>query len=102
MDGSICLTVWYAESGEILAFELIFGLTVDEWAFRYHRTGKTRYCKVDDGNERFGRNQKQVLQGEFLLPKERIEEFVHFHPSEPIEERKFVIDVMKNYTQKKD
>ena len=52
VDGTTCLTIWYDEQKEIIAFEVIFGLVVDEWAFLYHRKGTTRYCKVDDGNNR--------------------------------------------------
>ena len=39
VDRTNCLTIWYDEKKAILAFELIFGLAVDEWAFRYHRSG---------------------------------------------------------------
>ena len=63
VDGTTCLTFWYDQEKQIIAFEVIFGLAVDEWAFLYHRKGNTRYCRVDDGENRFGRPQKQAMQG---------------------------------------
>ena len=68
VDGNTCLTIWYDHQKEIIAFEVIFGLIIDEWAFLYHRSGTVRYCKVDDGHTRFGRHQKQAMYGDYKLP----------------------------------
>ena len=35
VDGTTCLTIWFDELGDIIAFEVIFGLVVDEWAFLF-------------------------------------------------------------------
>ena len=35
VDGTTCLTFWYDQEKQIIAFEVIFGLAVDEWAFLY-------------------------------------------------------------------
>ena len=95
-DRTTCLTIWYDEQKAILAFELIFGLAVDEWAFRFHRSGTSRYCKVDDGEVRIGRVQKQVMSGAYLLPRERIVEFQNFQDEVPAKEKEFVLNVMKD------
>ena len=96
VDGTSCLTIWYDEKKTILAFELIFGLAVDEWAFRYHRSGISRYCKVDDGDSRIGRTQKQVLSGAFSFPRERLLEFQKFEDHIPDHEKKFVLNILES------
>ena len=96
VDGTTCLTIWYGEHGDIIAFEVIFGLVVDEWAFLYHRKGTTRYCKVDDGENRFGRPQKQTMAGVYELPMERLEEFSEFDGEVPPKEKKFVLNIMQS------
>ena len=95
VDGTTCLTVWYDEQKEIIAFEVIFGLVVDEWAFLYHRKGTTRYCKVDDGDNRIGRPQKQIMSGAYNLPISKIEEFSQFDGDVLLEEKNFVLNIMK-------
>ena len=97
VDGTSCLTIWYEEKKTILAFELIFGLAVDEWAFRYHRSGVSRYCKVDDGDSRIGRTQTQVLSGAFSFPKERLLEFQKFEDHVPDHEKKFVLNILEAF-----
>ncbi len=96
VDGTSCLTIWYDEKKMILAFELIFGLAVDEWAFRYHRSGVSRYCKVDNGDSRIGRTPKQVLTGAFSFPRERFLEFQNFEDHVPIHEKEFVLNILKS------
>ena len=95
-DRTTCLTIWYDEQKAILAFELIFGLAVDEWAFRFHRSGTSRYCKVDDGDSRIGRTQKQVLRGAFSFPRERLLEFQKFEDRVPDHEKKFVLNFLES------
>ena len=95
IDGSTCLTFWYDERKNILAFEVIFNLLVDEWALLYHRNGNCRYCQVDDGEERIGRPQKQVFQGQYEFPEERMKEFSIFDGGIPQQEKEFVIDIMR-------
>ena len=74
---------------------MIFGLVVDEWAFLYHRKGTTRYCKVDDGDNRIGRPQKQIMLGGYNLPISKIEEFSQFDGNVLLEEKNFVLNIMK-------
>ena len=95
VDGTTCLTIWFDDLGDIIAFEVIFGLVVDEWAFLYHRKGVTRYCKVDNGENRIGRPQKQTMTGVYELPIERLEEFSEFNGEVPPKEKKFVLNIMK-------
>ena len=95
VDGTTCLTIWYDEQEEIIAFEVIFGLAIDEWAFLYHRKGMTRYCKVDDGENRFGRPQKQIMTGNYILPDSELEKFSHFDGVIPLKEKNFVLNIMK-------
>ena len=96
VDGTSCLTIWYDEKKMILAFELIFGLAVDEWAFRYHRSGVSRYCKVDNGDSRIGRTPKQVLTGDFSFPRERFLEFQKIEDHVHIHEKEFVLNILKS------
>ena len=95
VDGNTCLTIWYDHQKEIIAFEVIFGLIVDEWAFLYHRSGTVRYCKVDDGHTRFGRHQKQAMYGDYKLPAIRLKEFETFNGDVPNQEKYFVLNIMK-------
>ncbi len=97
VDGTTCLTFWYDQEKQIIAFEVIFGLAVDEWAFLYHRKGNTRYCRVDDGENRFGRPQKQTMQGIYNLPDSRLEEFMKFDDQVPLEQKNFVLNKMKDF-----
>ena len=101
VDGNTCLTLWYDQKKRIIAFEVIFGLTIDEWAFLYHRKGSIRYCKVDDGEVRFGRHQKQAMSGAYKLPAKRLEEFETFDGDAPDEEKEFVLNIMKTNFVKK-
>ena len=95
VDGTTCLTIWYDQEKEIIAFEVIFGLALDEWAFLYHRKGRTRYCKVDDGESRIGRPQKQAMFGLYSLPESRVKEFMNFNGQAPDREKNFVLNKMK-------
>lgn len=95
VENSICLTIWYGKEREIIAFEVIFGLIVDEWAFLYHRKGSSKYCKVDDGENRIGRPQKQAMSGLYDLPNSRVEEFGQFDGQLPDKDKNFVLNKMK-------
>ena len=97
VDGTTCLTFWYDQEKQIIAFEVIFGLAVDEWAFLYHRKGNTRYCRVEDGENRFGRPQKQAMQGIYDLPDSRLKEFMKFDDQVPLEQKNFVLNKMKDF-----
>ena len=94
-DDSISLTLWFDEKGNILAFEIIFGLLVDEWAFLYHRKGSERYCRVDQGENRIGRPQKQILTGNSTLPAERVIEFEKSSQCIFVKHREFVLNILK-------
>ena len=100
VHGTICLTLWLDLDKNILAFEIIFGLAVDEWAFLYHRNGNSKYCKVDDGEARVGRHEKQVMSGKFPLPAHRIDEFNSFDDDISEKEKSFVLNVMRNSCDK--
>ena len=95
VDGTTCLTFWYDQEKQIIAFEVIFGLAVDEWAFLYHRKGNTRYCRVEDGENRFGRPQKQAMQGQYNLPDSRLGEFMKFDGQITLDQKNFVLNIMK-------
>jgi hypothetical protein len=95
VEGSTCLTIWYDKVKDIIAFEVIFGLIFDEWAFLYHRKGTSRYCKVDDGEGRIGRPQKQAMSGLYDLPSSRVEEFFHFDGKLPDKDKGFILNKMK-------
>ena len=101
ISGSMCLTIWYDPNGETLAFELLFGLLVDEWAFRYHRNGTVKYCKVDDGEPRIGRPQKQIMQGNYSMPRDRIKEFLAFDTDIPEDVKEFVLGMLQSFSGKK-
>ena len=61
VDGTTCLTIWFDQEKEIIAFEVIFGLVVDEWAFLYHRKGIRVIAEWMMAKIRFGRPQKQAM-----------------------------------------
>jgi hypothetical protein len=90
ISGSMCLTVWYDPNGDTLAFELLWGLLVDEWAFRYHR---------NDGEPRIGRPQKQIMHGNYPLPPDRIKEFLTFDTDIPEDVKEFVLGVLQSFLE---
>lgn len=98
----MCLTVWYDPNGDTLAFELLWGLLVDEWAFRYHRNGSVKYSKVDDGEPRIGRPQKQIMHGNYPLPPDRIKEFLTFDTDIPEDVKEFVLGVLQSFLEWKN
>ena len=95
VDGTMCLTFWFDQENQIIAFELIFGLAMEEWAFLYHRKGTIRYCRVDDGENRIGRPQKQAMSGLYKLPVSRVKEFSLFNGQVREQEKTLVLNIMK-------
>ena len=52
---------------------------------------------MDDGDNRFGRPQKQAMQGQYDLPDSRLEEFMKFDDQVPLEQKNFVLNKMKDF-----
>ena len=76
VDGSMALTVWLDEEGYLVAFELVFDLTLDEYAVRRLGNKPGRYLRVSEGELRPGRHGKQAYDLAILsLPRSRLEDF---------------------------
>ena len=76
-DESMALTVWWGDQKQFLAFELVFDLTLDEYAVRRLASGSPRYLRVNEGEPRPGRSGKQTLVSapEPFLPRRRLDDF---------------------------
>ncbi len=75
-DGSMALTVWLDEEGCLVAFELVFDLTIDEYAVRRLGDKPGRYLRVSEGEDRPGRHEKQTYDLAYpTLPRSRIDDF---------------------------
>ena len=61
----------------------------------YHRKGSERYCRVDQGENRIGRPQKQILTGNSTLPAERVIEFEKSSQCIFVKHREFVLNILK-------
>ena len=76
-DESMALTVWWGDERQFLAFELVFDLTLDEYAVRRLASGSPSYLRVSEGEARPGRSGKQTLVSADKphLPRQRLEDF---------------------------
>ena len=93
VDGTTCLTIWYDEQKEIIAFEVIFGLVVDEWAFLYHRKGTTDIVRLIMVIIVLT-PPKQIMSGVCNIPISKIEVF-SIDGDVLLEEKNFVLNIMK-------
>ena len=97
-DDSMSLTLWLDEKSGILAFELVFDLLIDEWAFICHANGKRRYVRIDPSSRRNGRPQKQtILEEDFEMPYSRIMKFSQESEQIANQERKFVLSALEDF-----
>lgn len=76
-DESMALTVWWGDEKQFFAFELVFDLTLDEYAVRRLASGPPRYLRVSEGEPRPGRSGKQALVSadKPFLPRRRLDDF---------------------------
>jgi hypothetical protein len=94
-DGSISATLWFDDYNAIFAFEIIFDLLLDEFAFLYAKNSPVRFVKIDDGSLKPGRRRKQAIESETTeFSNERLEEFKKVSLSIPSEQREFILNIM--------
>ena len=94
-DGSISVTLWFDDHNAIFAFEIIFDLLLDEFAFLYAKNSPARFVKIDDGSLKPGRGGKQAIGSETTeFSNERLEEFKKVSLSIPSEQREFILNIM--------
>lgn len=96
-DGSISVTLWFDDHNAIFAFEIIFDLLLDEFAFLYAKNSPARFVKIDDGSLKPGRRGKQAIESQTTeFSNERLEEFKKVSLSIPLEQREFILDIMRS------
>ena len=94
-DGSISATLWFDDYNAIFAFEIIFDLLLDEFAFLYAKNSPARFVKIDDGSLKPGRRGKQAIESQTTeFSNERLEEFKKVSLSIPSEQREFILNIM--------
>jgi hypothetical protein len=95
-DEAMSLTVWLGKEIDYIAFELVFDLTLNEFAVRRLGDKLGRYFRVNEGESRPGRHGKQFYdEVKVYLPRSRLTDFEARSANLPTNLRSYVLETLQ-------